>query len=109
MYDSTERIRLVKIRAIELDHKRENRLLSVFSGLSLILAFSLVITIHFMMGFVEGNVKGAYGAMLLYEDAGGYVLVAVIAFVLATLITFLCIKNRDKSKKIKEDVAKLKN
>ena len=37
---------------------------------------------------------GAFGAMLLREDAGGYVLVAVISFAAAAAITALCFRLR---------------
>ena len=40
-----------------------------------------------------------YGAILLHEDAGGYVLVAVISFTVAVVITALCIKFRKKGQK----------
>ena len=44
---------------------------------------------------------GAFGAMLLREDAGGYVLVAVVSFAAAAAITALCIRlrNRENQKK----------
>ena len=44
---------------------------------------------------------GSFGAMLLREDAGGYVLVAVISFAAAAAITALCIRlrNRENQKK----------
>ena len=43
---------------------------------------------------------GSFGAMLLREDAGGYVLVAVVSFV-AAAITALCfrLRNRENQKK----------
>ena len=40
-----------------------------------------------------------YGAILLHEGAGGYVLVAVISFTVAVVITALCIKFRKKGQK----------
>ena len=42
---------------------------------------------------------GVFGAMLLREDAGGYVLVAVVSFA-AAAITALCfrLRNREKQK-----------
>ena len=40
-----------------------------------------------------------YGTILLHEDAGGYVLVAVISFTVAVVITALCIKFRKKGQK----------
>ena len=44
---------------------------------------------------------GVFGAMLLREDAGGYVLVAVVSFVAAAAITALCfrLRNRENQKK----------
>jgi hypothetical protein len=37
---------------------------------------------------------GVFGAMLLREDAGGYVLVAVVSFAAAAAITALCMRFR---------------
>lgn len=44
---------------------------------------------------------GVFGAMLLREDAGGYVLVAVVSFAAAVAITALCfrLKIRENRKK----------
>ena len=39
---------------------------------------------------------GVFGAMLLREDAGGYVLVAVVSFAAAAAITALCIRLRNR-------------
>ena len=40
---------------------------------------------------------GTGGAMLLYENAGGYVLVGVAAFAAAVVITVACIRYREKN------------
>ena len=44
---------------------------------------------------------GAFGAMLLRKDAGGYVLVAVVSFAAAAAFTALCfrLRNRENQKK----------
>ena len=44
---------------------------------------------------------GVFGAMLLREDVGGYVLVAVVSFAAAAAITALCfrLRNRENQKK----------
>ena len=44
---------------------------------------------------------GSFGAMLLREDAGGYVLVAVVSFAAAAAFTALCfrLRNRENQKK----------
>ena len=43
--------------------------------------------------------QGIFGAMLLREDAGGYVLVGVVAFAAAAAITALCFRLRSKEKR----------
>ena len=47
---------------------------------------------------------GAFGAMLLREDAGGYVLVAVISFAAAAAITALCFRLRSREKQKKDGI-----
>ena len=54
------------------------------------------------MGIMQSrpiNATGMYGTILLHEGAGGYVLVAVISFTVAVVITALCIKFRKKGQK----------
>ena len=46
--------------------------------------------------------QGIFGAMLLREDAGGYVLVAVVSFAAAASITALCIRLRDRERREKK-------
>ena len=48
---------------------------------------------------------GSFGAMLLREDAGGYVLVGVVSFAAAAAITALCfrLRNRENCRKGGED------
>ena len=46
-----------------------------------------------------GGTTGIYsGAMMLFEDAGGYVLVAVISFTAAVIITVLCMRHQMHNK-----------
>ena len=45
---------------------------------------------------------GVFGAMLLREDAGGYVLVAVVSFAAAAAITALCFRLRIRENQKKD-------
>ena len=49
---------------------------------------------------------GVFGAMLLREDAGGYVLVAVVSFAAAAAITALCFRLRSKENRRKDGADK---
>ena len=50
------------------------------------------------------NIRDFYGALLLYDDAGGYVFTGVLSFAVAVLITVLCIRSREKAKKNNKDI-----
>ena len=54
-----------------------------------------------VVGPGQTSAWGVFGAMLLREDAGGYVLVAVVSFAAAVVITALCfrLRNRENQKK----------
>ncbi len=49
---------------------------------------------------------GVFGAMLLREDAGGYVLVAVVSFAAAVVITALCFRLRSRENQRKDGADK---
>lgn len=99
MYDTAERVRQVQLRAGELHRKRENRFLSGLTFLCTMLAFTLIETISVITDSRAGDtVSGLYGTMLLYDDAGSYVLTAVLAFTIGVVITVLCIRHKGKEK-----------
>jgi hypothetical protein len=50
---------------------------------------------------------GSFGAMLLRQDAGGYVLVAVVSFAAAAAITALCFRLRNRENRRKGGADKL--
>ena len=100
MYDTKTRIELVKKRMHEYHRRQERRTVCRLSVLCTLLFLSLVGA----MGIMQSqpiNVTGMYGTILLHEDAGGYVLVAVISFTAAVVITALCIKFKKKDKRVK--------
>jgi len=64
------------------------------------LSFPAAALVCICMGAI-GTFAGAgfTGASLLDESAGGYVLVGVVSFILAVVLTVICIKVKDKSGK----------
>ena len=98
MYDTEKRVALVKKRIAEHHRRQAQRSIRNLSALCVLLVLSLVGTV----GTVQGqpiDVVGMYGAILVHEGAGGYVLVAVISFTVAVVITSLCIKFRKREQK----------
>ena len=101
MYDTARRVALVKQRVQENTRRRQRReVISLFAACMLLCA-ALMQTAGTVVGPGQPEAWGVFGAMLLREDAGGYVLVAVVSFAAAAAITALCfrLRNREKQKK----------
>ena len=96
MYDTEKRVRLVKKRVLEKRYRQERSLICRLSALCMALSVFLVGTVHTVAGQTQITARGMYGSILLHEDAGVYVLVGVISFATAVMITVLCIRLRER-------------
>ena len=101
MYDTARRVALVKQRVRENNRRRQRRGIYVLSAACMLLFAVLTQAANTVIGQGQTAVWGVFGAMLLREDAGGYVLVAVVSFAAAAAITALCfrLRNRENQKK----------
>ena len=100
MYDTARRVALVKQRVREMGRQRRRREVGGLSAVCLLLFAALMQAVGTLIGQGQTAAQGVFGAMLLREDAGGYVLVAVVSFA-AAAITALCfrLRNRENQKK----------
>ena len=96
MYDTARRVTLVKQRVRENTRRRQRRGIYGLSAACMLLFAVLMETAGTVVGPGQTAAWGAFGAMLLREDAGGYVLVAVVSFAAAVVITALCFHLRKK-------------
>ena len=101
MYDTARRVALVKQRVRENTRRRQRRGIYGLSAMCMLLCAALMQAASTAVGQGQTAVWGVFGAMLLREDAGGYVLVAVVSFAVAAVITALCfrLRNRENQKK----------
>ena len=101
MYDTARRVALVKQRVREMGRQRRRREVGGLSAVCLLLFAALMQAVGTLIGQGQTAAQGVFGAMLLREDAGGYVLVAVVSFAAAAAITALCfrLRNRENQKK----------
>ena len=101
MYDTARRVALVKQRVRENTRRKRQRGIYGLSAACMLLFTVLMQAAGTVVGPGQPEAWGAFGAMLLREDAGGYVLVAVVSFAAAAAITALCIRlrNRENQKK----------
>ena len=96
MYDTARRVALVKQRVRENTRRRQRRGINGLSAACMLLFAALMQAAGTVVGPGQPEAWGVFGAMLLREDAGGYVLVGVVSFTAAAVITALCFRLRIK-------------
>ena len=106
MYDTARRVALVKQRVRENTRRRQRREAISLSAACMLLFAVLTQSAGTVVGQGQTAAWGVFGAMLLREDAGGYVLVAVVSFAAAVVITALCIRLRIRENQKKDGTGK---
>ena len=106
MYDTARRVALVKQRVRENTRRRQRRGIYGLSAACMLLFAVLMQAVGTVAGPGQPEAWGVFGAMLLREDAGGYVLVAVVSFAAAVVITALCFRLRSKENRRKDGTDK---
>ena len=101
MYDTARRVALVKQRVRENTRRRQRRGIYGLSAMCMLLFAVLTQVAGTVVAPGQTDTWSMFGAMLLREDAGGYVLVAVVSFAAAAAITALCfrLRSRENQKK----------
>ena len=92
-----ERVLALHARMDALLRARERRKTSFLGAGSALLAVCLLLVIGAAGAVHPGGTAGLYsGAVMLFENAGGYVLVAVLAFMAGVVITVALLRRRFK-------------
>ena len=106
MYDTARRVTLVKQRVRENTRRKRQRGIYGLSAACMLLFAVLTQAAGTVVGPGQPEAWGVFGAMLLREDAGGYVLVAVVSFAAAAAITTLCFRLRIRENQKKDGTDK---
>ena len=106
MYDTARRVAFVKQRVRENNRRRQLREVISLSAACMLLCAALMQAAGTVVGPGQPEAWGVFGAMLLREDAGGYVLVAVVSFAAAVVITALCFRLKSKENQRKDGTGK---
>ena len=102
MYDTAKRVELVKKRVRENTRRKQRRGVCGLSAVCMLLLAALTRTAGLVIGQGQTAAQGGFGAMLLREDAGGYVLVAVAAFAVSAALTAVCMRLHERDKRKEE-------
>ena len=106
MYDTARRVALVKQRVRKNTRRRQRRGVWGLSAVCLLLLAALMESADALIAPGQTAAWGAFGAMLLRQDAGGYVLVGVVSFAAAVVVTALCFRLRSKENRRKDGAGK---
>ena len=106
MYDTVRRVELVKRQIRKNTRRRQKRGIGRLSAVCMLLFAVLLQTADRVIGQGQTDAGGGFGAMLLREDAGGYVLVGVVSFAAAVVITALCFRLKSKENQRKDGTGK---
>lgn len=99
MYDTAIRVALVKKRVRENTRRRRRRGIQGLSAVCMLLFAALLQAAGMFLRQGQTAAQGSFGAMLLREDAGGYVLVAVAAFTAAVVLVIACVRLHEWEKR----------
>ena len=92
-YTTEEALAEIMRRKDQIVLRRCRKSCRVLSGVSAMFMVFLLLVICMMPGRTGSAFTGTvYGSFLLSAESGGYVLAAVIAFVLGVCITLLCLR-----------------
>ena len=106
MYDTARRVERVKRQIRKNTRRRQKRGIGRLSAVCMLLFAALMQAAGTVVGPGQPEAWGVFGAMLLREDAGGYVLVAVVSFAAAAVITALCFRLRIRENQRKDGTGK---
>ena len=99
MYDTAKRVTLVKRRVRESTRRKQRREAISLSAFCLMLFTALAGAADALIVRGQTAAWGVFGAMLLREDAGGYVLVGVVTFAASVVLTAVYMRLHEHEKK----------
>ena len=99
MYDTAKRVALVNRRVRESTRRKQRRGVYRLSAACMLLFAALMQTAGVVIGQGQTVAQGIFGAMLLREDAGGYVLVGVVTFAASVVLTAVYMRLHEHEKK----------
>ena len=88
-YTKDEALEEILKRGRKIREKRNKQITGVLSTTTVMLTFILFLSISIFTGNVVTETHSAYGSFLLPTEVLGYVIVAVIAFVMGVIITVI--------------------
>ena len=91
------RVRAIRSRTRQYRARCEARQLSILTACSLLLLAGLGLLLNHAQSSGVATVAGAYGAVLLQDGAGAYVVIGIAAFAAGVAVTVLCVRLKSRA------------
>ena len=96
-YDTDRALNEISRRKDVIIHEHKRRNVTELAVATAVCAVMLVLSFLNMNGIVGiDDIHSVYGSFLLSDSVGGYVLVGVLCFAAAVVITLLCLRKNDR-------------
>ena len=92
------RVRVIRSRTLQYRKRYETRLFSCLTLCSLFLLAGIGVLFRSVQTPGIVSIAEGYGAVLLRDGAGAYVVIGIAAFVVGASVTVLCIRLKNRSK-----------
>lgn len=94
-YTAEEELNEIMRRSKKVTLRRERRKVQLQAGVTGVFSLLAVVALIFLPeGTMMTSEESVYGSFLLAKESGGYVLVALISFILGVMVTLLCVRYR---------------
>lgn len=97
------RVREIHIRTRQYRARYEARQLSCLTAYSLLLLTGIVLLMRSVQSPGVAAVADGYGAVLLRDGAGAYIVIGLLAFAAGVAATVLCIRLKNRAAKHEDD------
>ena len=91
------RVRAIRSRTRQYRARCEARQLSILTACSLLLLAGIGLLLNHAQSSGVATVAGAYGAVLLQDGAGAYVVIGIAAFAAGVAVTVLCVRLKSRA------------
>ena len=91
------RVRAIRSRTRQYRARCEARQLSILTACSLLLLAGIGLLLNHAQSSGVATVAGAYGAVLLQDGAGAYVVIGIAAFAAGMAVTVLCVRLKSRA------------
>ena len=91
------RVRAIRSRTRQYRARCKARQLSILTACSLLLLAGIGLLLNHAQSSGVATVAGAYGAVLLQDGAGAYVVIGIAAFAAGVAVTVLCVRLKSRA------------